>query len=410
MPKLLYWWHLGLIGALSLSLALLGVGRLDFFASGVTISAWSVSRTTAFFWIILKVLIAVHERRLRLPIHHWAIFRPLSVFFLVVTVSLLPDFRAAGDYRYFVFACVHAVMLVDVLTDKQRLRWTMLSLGILPAILVMRGFVNAPAILSIDLAHRFGFPLDHPHTAGFVLAVTVPLGLWCVTTEKGWRRGLAAISCLLQLLALILTFSRGAWVGAALSLLGYAILRKQWKPVVIVFGLFLVALWAIPALRVRLLSLAKPQQDVAISERMMLANEATRLGIDNPVLGVGYGRGRLKEALRGRLRGTEYEHKPIWHTHNLYVELFAGTGLLGLGAFLWMAGAALICALRSAWHPTRPDALLCAALASSWIAVLSCGFGDVPFFHHETRILLFTLLGLIGIVCREGGGQREVAA
>jgi hypothetical protein len=39
------------------------------------------------------------------------------------------------------------------------------------------------------------------------------------------------------------------------------------------------------------------------------------------------------------------------------------------------------------------------ALACAWIAMLVCGLGEVPFFHHETRILLFTLFPLIVNYC-----------
>ena len=54
------------------------------------------------------------------------------------------------------------------------------------------------------------------------------------------------------------------------------------------------------------------------------------------MLGVGYGRGRLKEALRGDSRDQGGEYNPIAHTHNVYLELFAETGLFGLGIFLWL--------------------------------------------------------------------------
>jgi len=95
------------------------------------------------------------------------------------------------------------------------------------------------------------------------------------------------------------------------------------------------------------------------------------------------------------LRGTVYENTPLLHTHNAYAEIFAGTGLLGLGAFFWLLIAALTRAIRSAMQSCNSHAALGVALASAWIAMIVCGLGDVPFFHHETRILLFTLWALI---------------
>jgi hypothetical protein len=63
-------------------------------------------------------------------------------------------------------------------------------------------------------------------------------------------------------------------------------------------------------------------------------------------------------------------------------------------------------AARSAWRAARPDAILSTALASSWFAMIICGLGDVPFFHHETRIMLFTLLGLIVSTCSVGSSRQ----
>jgi O-antigen ligase len=197
------------------------------------------------------------------------------------------------------------------------------------------------------------------------------------------------------MLALILTYSRAAWVGATLASLAYLISCRQWKLVAAILAFCCAIVVVVPALRDRLFSLATPWSDASISERIMLLREASAIGWNNPILGVGYGRGRVKAALRGRLRGSEFENNPLWHTHNVYVELFAGAGLLGLGSFLWMIGSGFAQAAGSAAQDASADGWLGFALASSWLAMVLCGFGDVPFFHHETRILLFTLFGLI---------------
>jgi O-antigen ligase len=211
----------------------------------------------------------------------------------------------------------------------------------------------------------------------------------------GWRRRIAAVSCLLQTLGLILTYSRAAWVGAVLASLAFLISCRRWKSVAVILTICCASVVAVPTIRDRLFSLASLWNDASISQRVMLLREASAIGWNNPILGVGYGRGRVKAALRGRLRGSEFENNPLWHTHNVYVELFAGTGLLGLGSFLWMTGSGFAQAARLAAQDAAADGLLGFAFASSWLAMVICGFGDVPFFHHETRILLFTLFGLI---------------
>jgi O-antigen ligase len=132
-----------------------------------------------------------------------------------------------------------------------------------------------------------------------------------------------------------------------------------------------------------------------MNERMQVIQDAVRLGKEHPVLGIGYGRGRLKEALRPIYRGTANESNPIWHAHNVYVELFAETGILGLGVFLWLLGRGGFEILRQAHSETKGRRTLLYSLGAAWIAAAVTGFGDVPFYHHETRILFFTILALI---------------
>ncbi len=126
----------------------------------------------------------------------------------------------------------------------------------------------------------------------------------------------------------------------------------------------------------------------------MTIDDAMQLAMDNPVLGIGYGRGRLKEALRQRYQGTVDENSPIWHTHNVYIELFAETGFLGLAIFLWLAGDILRRLLRCARAQNSPKTMVGIALTASWSAALVAGLGDVPFYHHETRIFFFSLIAL----------------
>lgn len=394
MSQINHWSERTIAIALAIAIALIGIGPMSLGAGPFSISAWSVARTTLFFWLGSKICLAISERRWPFEPGGWARQTPLLVFFLVSTVSLLPDFSAAGDYRYFAFACFHAVIVTEAVRDRQRLRWALLLLGVMPAVLVLRGIIHAPAVLSFDLARRFGMPLDHPNTAGFVLAVTVPLNLWCIAAVHGWRRGLALLCCLLQLLALLLTYSRGAWIGALGATFLYLSLARQWKVALIILTIGVASVAMTPTVRARLVSLSQPMTDASMGERLMLARQAVSIGADHPLLGVGYGRGRVKAALRERLRDTPFESLGLTHTHNIYVELFAGTGLLGLGSYLWLIGLAIY----QSWHVARDrpvdDSRIGFALTSAWLAVVLCGLGDVPFFHHETRILLFTLLGL----------------
>jgi putative inorganic carbon (HCO3(-)) transporter len=141
-----------------------------------------------------------------------------------------------------------------------------------------------------------------------------------------------------------------------------------------------------------------PQTDIALNDRMRVMKGALELGYENPILGIGYGRGRLKEALKQKYEGTADETSPIWHAHNVYVELFAETGILGLGAFLWLMAQAFFRVMRRANSAKDENAIILIALGAAWVGFAVAGLGDVPFYHHEPRIFFFTLLSLSAIV------------
>ena len=406
MDRWLEWYRNGICAFLFLSIALLGIGRLDLFS--LSMSAWSVSRTTFFSWLLWKLLNAIRYRCWPVDFARHPISVSLFLFFLAVAISLLPDFHAAGDFRYFFFGGMHAVMVMDLFNSREKGRWVFLCLALLPGIVTVRGLLNDPSVLDLDLTHRLGYPLDHPNTAGYLFSMSIPLVLVLILTERGALRGLAIFSCALQLVGVLLTYSRGAWVGCAAAVLFLAATAKRWKEVSCALGAVLLIFVFAEPLRDRVLTLLKPQADIAMNERMEVMRDAVEVGVKHPILGIGYGRGRLKEALRESYRGTANENSPIWHAHNVYVELFSETGVVGLIAFLWLLGCAghLIC--RRARLQGHASQIILLGLAGSWIAAAITGLGDIPFYHHETRIFFFSLLGLAFVADRSGNlGPRS---
>lgn len=403
MTKFSYAWERCVLAGLFLSVALLGVGRVEL--AGVSMSAWSVSRTTFFFWLIFKVLVLVRSGWPATGLSELGSLKPLYLFFFTVTLSLLPDFRQAGDYRYFFFGCAHAVMLVDVFSGAPQKRWLPVLLGVMPVVLVARGLAHDPAVLNLSLSHRLGYPLDHPNTAGYLFAMSLPLAIFVATSYGGWRRGLGAFSCGTQMFALVLTFSRGAWLGWTAAMLYLAVTLGKWRYLAALMVVAFACVLVSPSIQDRLASMARPSEDLALQQRLQRLTSSLQLGMDNPVLGIGYGRGRLKESLPAYFEGTLLEGSPVLHTHNVYVELFAETGLVGLLAFIWLLGRTLLGLWRASLRRDGQARFLGLALIASWIAAMVAGFGDIPFYHHETRIFFFSLMALACMYASGADGE-----
>lgn len=394
----------GLFLFLISAIFLLGIGGLEFYSRSFAISAWSISRTTFGFWILWKLAHVLRAGRSRVDWTRQPIPLALLIFFIAVALSLLPDFHESGDFRYFLFGCAHAVMVMDLFESRSRVRLLVLVLGLAPGLLTLRGIVDNPSVLSFDHMHRFGFPLDHANTAGYIFSMSIPLAMGLVVSERGGLRWLSVASCAAQLLGLTLTYSRGAWLGCGAAVFFLLVASKKWKALLCILAVPLLLFIFVEPLRSRVMSVARPDTDLALRERMEVMGDAVKLGLEHPILGIGYGRGNLKEALRKKDEGTG-ETRPIWHAHNVYVELFADTGIVGLAAFLWLLGRSELEIARRVRRGQNADRVPMLALEAAWIAAAVTGLGDVPFYHHETRIFFFTLLGLIHLGSRDSSSS-----
>src|SRR5689334_7315516 len=220
MPRLFVWWERGVLCALIVSIAFLGIGRMTVFTRATSFSAWSISRTAFSFWLTWKIVLALRFGWRAAGVNHASSLVPTLVFFAAVTASLLPDFHQATDYPYLLFGVMHCVMVLDLFAPCERPRLLLSLLGLLPGVLVIRGIVYDPSVLNFSLANRFDYPLSHANAAGLLFAMSIPLGLAVLATQKSRLRVLAALSLAAQLIGLLLTYSRGAWLGCGVSLFG----------------------------------------------------------------------------------------------------------------------------------------------------------------------------------------------
>ena len=106
--KLLDWWQRGVIAALGISILLLGIGRLEF--SSFSLSAWSVSRTTFFFWFLGKLLLLYHRGWAGFELRRLSGLAPLSLIFSCGHFVAIAGFSRGGRLPLLCFclrACRH---------------------------------------------------------------------------------------------------------------------------------------------------------------------------------------------------------------------------------------------------------------------------------------------------------------
>jgi O-antigen ligase len=202
------------------------------------------------------------------------------------------------------------------------------------------------SVFGPHLRPRLAGPIGEKNRYAQVLIVLLPLAVWAMRRERRRLLRLAAGACgALILTGMVLTFSRGAAVALAVLILAMLAVRFVRARHVGAFALVLVV--AVPALtpdyltRVRSLGEAESalSGDTSNAGGAIVGRATENLAAyhvfrDHPVLGVGPGEffRRYSAAYANvlDLRFLQTNRR----AHNLYLEIAADTGALGLLCFL----------------------------------------------------------------------------
>lgn len=191
-----------------------------------------------------------------------------------------------------------------------------------------------------DRAHGFfSIYMTLAGVLSLVLLATLPRLL---PPGSVWRR--LGAPWLVMLWGLVVTYTRGAWLGFAGGVLTVAasVRRSRW---VLVGGLILLAAGALVApyeLRHRFLSMTDPEE-AGLRERIYMWRSGLAMWRERPILGVGPG-GVKRDYSRYALE--EASKKRTGHVHNTPLQILVERGVLGLAAWLWLWIAFYAHALR----------------------------------------------------------------
>jgi O-antigen ligase len=266
---------------------------------------------------------------------------------------------------------------------------------------------DAPLVRPRWLYHRcdraHGFFSIYMTLAG-VLSLVLLATLPRLLSPGPARRRLAA-PWLVMLWALIVTYTRGAWIGFAGGALtvAAAVRRGRW---VLVGGLLLLAASALMApyeLRHRFLSMADPEE-AGVRERIYMWKSGLAMWRERPILGVGPG-GVKRDYVR--YAREEAVKKRTGHVHNAPLQILVERGALGLAAWLWLWVAFYADALRRL-RRLPADAVAERGLIIGSIAAITGfligGLSEYNFGDSEVVMVAWALMALPWAV---GGQARD---
>lgn len=241
-----------------------------------------------------------------------------------------------------------------------------------------------------DLQSRIRSTLSHYMTfSGLaVLAGCLLLGFGF---EGRGRRRLLGLLALVPLTAVLLTFTRNAYVGIVAALVLYAAVRR---PVLLLpIGAALVAVYLVapPGIQDRIRSTAD-LTDTTNRDRIAMAKAGWRMVRENPVFGLG---ADMVQPYYPLYREPGAPRWNVPHLHDNVVQLAAANGIFAAAAYLAIVAlflARAIALVRRRDAPERASLWAGALLAGAAITV--AGFFEYNFGDTEVEMATLIVLAL----------------
>lgn len=247
--------------------------------------------------------------------------------------------------------------------------------------------------------------IGHPNMLGYYYEMLIPLMLaLALAAGSGRARILYGAAAAFGFAGIIMTLSRGAWVGlpVSLSIVAVGMIHKRRLTWSMLRGAALVIMAGAVVLSIFLPTIHKrlTHTDYTSAQSRIPLNRATLSLVEQyPVFGVGLN--NFQEVFKGYDR-TGYSRRFAGYSHivhNLYLFVLAEVGVVGFAAFIAFFAACLLTAVLSAPRAPPPRRAILIGVGSGLVAHLIHGLFDPGFkASFGVSTLVAVLVGLVGCV------------
>lgn len=260
--------------------------------------------------------------------------------------------------------------------------------------------------LFADLGARVFSTLENPNILAEYLILGLPVLLSVTVTQKRPLNGFwLLLGCGLVGVCLVLTWSRGAWLGALACVLLFLLLmgHKALSYLLLAVAPTVAIVHYLPGQMLRRFISIGSLQDSSIRYRVHLWEGVGKMLGDYWYCGVGVGEAAFCEVYsRYALPGIA----GAMHAHNLYLQLLCELGVVGLSMFL-VTIVMFIC--YALWYATgrgeRSGRMMVLGGMCGIIAVLLMGLTDHIFYNYRIFLIFWLLIGIVVAQIRVGRAE-----
>ncbi|MGM9618815.1 MAG: O-antigen ligase family protein [Oscillospiraceae bacterium] len=260
----------------------------------------------------------------------------------------------------------------------------------------------------VDLTYNADMPgrvysvFDNPNTFAEALILLLPLSVALLLSSRRWWGRLLALAAIgAGGAALLMTYSRASWVGLFVGMVLFVFL---WNVRLVPLCALLCVL-AVPFLPTsvlnRILTITN-FSDTSTSSRFPLYTATVAALKLSPIRGAGLGGDAVRQFIK--LNELYHAKAPYVHSHNMVMQVWIETGLLGIVSFLGGVLWTLKATVRAVREKCSAQARLITIGGASAIAgSMVCGLADYLWNYPRVQcVFWFTVaVTLAGIkVCR----------
>jgi putative inorganic carbon (HCO3(-)) transporter len=252
--------------------------------------------------------------------------------------------------------------------------------------------------------------LGNPNLLAGYLLPAVALSLAAVFAWQRWLpKALALTMFIVNSACLILTFSRGGWIGFVVCLFVFSVLLVYWysvelpphwrpwaMPVVLggSVGVLVLAVVFVEPVRARVFSMFLGRKDSSNNFRINVWSAVIEMIRDRPILGIGPGNVAFNKIY------PQYMHARFsaLSAYSIFLEVLVETGLIGFSCFLWLLVVTFnqgIQQLRRLQASANPQGFWLIGAIAAMFGMLSHGLVDTVWYRPEVSSLWWLMVAII---------------
>jgi O-antigen ligase len=358
-----------------------------FYCGHLVCSGWVASSECGAAFAMMAVAYALYRHQITSSFH--ILYFPLIAYAFVSTISALAAPRAIHSFGESALWGKVALFPVALILFRQVPRSRELALR---ALLIFGGFAATFGLFQYfvlarrDLEHRITGPAAHVMTlSGLLLpSALLFLVLWMHDRKNPWLLA----GTIVVTFALLLTFTRSAWLG---WLMAVAVLLTLKRPRMLIVAapllVFFIAFMPLPLFS-RVVSSFDLHQSSNL-DRIRMVQAGVEIIKDYPLLGVGPA--NIKEVYP-LYRKHDAPRFRIPHLHNNLVQLWAERGILALAAYVLLIALFLRECAR-AWN--GPESRFAEVGVAVTVGLVAAGMFEFNFGDTEVFWIFLDICALV---------------